>query len=90
LQDSVIPGKWLPAGRILQLRREQGHRAMDLKKVLAEMHEERKRLKAMIASLEAMQGTGAKPRGRRERNGIITEEQRAAKDSNEQGSEPTK
>ncbi len=51
---------------------------MDLFKVLAEMHEERKRLKTIIASLEAMPGQAAKSRGRRVRKGMDSAARKAA------------
>ena len=51
---------------------------MDLLKILAEMHEERKRLKTIIASLVAMQGTAAKSRVRRAQKGMNAEARKAA------------
>ena len=51
---------------------------MDLIKVLAEMHAERDRLKAIIASLETMQGAAAKSRGRGVRKGMDGAARRAA------------
>ncbi len=43
---------------------------MDLLKVLAEMHQERDRLKTIIARLENLTGQAAKSRGRRVRKGM--------------------
>jgi hypothetical protein len=51
---------------------------MDLLKILAEMHEERKKLKTIIASLEAMQGQAANARGRRVRKGMDSAARKAA------------
>jgi hypothetical protein len=51
---------------------------MDLLKILAEMHQERKRLKTIIASLVAMQSTEAKSRGPRVRKGMNAEARKAA------------
>ncbi len=51
---------------------------MDLLKVLAEMHVERKRLKTLIAKLETMQGETARPRGRRVPKGMDAAARKAA------------
>jgi hypothetical protein len=51
---------------------------MELLKILAEMHEERKRLKTIIAGLVAMQGTPAKSRVRRVPKGMAAEARKAA------------
>ena len=51
---------------------------MDLLKVLGELHEERKRLETIIASLEAMQGQAAKSRGWRVTKGMAPAARKAA------------
>jgi len=51
---------------------------MDLLKILAQMHAERKRLKTLIGRLEALQGPSAKARDRRVRKGMSPAARKAA------------